>query len=206
MPETNDMETIKAALARLEAGIRRAPKTRDPDDDDPPRDRASFQARLRDVTRQRNEAETRLQEALDAAKKLEAAADARIAEIKADAARAVSAVDLQHREARALGKLDLDEHGIAEARRVYGLLPEAGRPKDVVAWWEAAKLEDLPKTLSGYKKPAEEKEPEPSAAKRQAPKVDKDRGKRPPPKDPASMTNDEYEAWLRSEREAAFAS
>ena len=199
---------ILQALTEIREQLRRKPRRRD-DDDEAPRDRHSMQARLAEVTRQRNEAEERLERALSAAEELRGAHDAELSEVRESAARDVAAVATRHQEHDSLRGLakDLDDAGLRVIRAEFDALPEASRPKTVVDWFKTLKPDAAPRTIRDYLRVEDSDDADKKATEKKAaakpPPIDRDRKKVEAKSEDdkvASMTPDEYESWMREKR------
>ena len=190
----------------MERSQRRQPtRRRDEDDDDiDPRDRSGLLARLRDVTRQRNEAEEKLSDAIGIVKQLRTEHTTELERVKTESASSVTASVRRVEEGFELRGLmqDGDQDGVKTARRVYEELPAEKRPASIVDWFASLTPETAPRTLHAYLPPAgQDADPQTEKTGRRAdppPPVDRGRGKGKD-KDPAEMTGEEYDAWLKAQ-------
>lgn len=216
---------VRERLAALEESVRRAPRRRDDEEEPEATDRHSLQARVRETTRQRNEAERRLQEALQVAKDLATTHESELKTIREDAARSVTEGVRRVDEKHTLKAMmhEADDDGIATAIRTYEAIPENKRPASIIDWWKGLDEKSAPKPLRGYLKPAaEDDEPEepaekavstgakggersaqmadPPRAQKKAPPIDQGRG-RGKEKSFAEMSDDEYDKALMADRQ-----
>jgi len=189
----------------MEKSQRRGPtRQREEDDDVDPRDRSGLLIRLRDVTRQRNEAEEKLSDAIGIVKQLRTEHTTELERVKTESASSVTASVRRVEEGFELRGLmqDGDQDGVKTARRVYEELPAEKRPPSIVDWFKALTPETAPRTLHAYL-PQAERADDAQAGKsgRKAeppPPVDRGRGKGKD-KDPADMTGEEYDGWLKAQ-------
>lgn len=216
---------MRERLAALEGSVRRAPRRRDDEEEPEATDRHSLQARVREITRQRNEAEQRLQEALQVAKDLTTTHEGELKTIREEAARSVTEGVRRVDEKHTLKGMmhEADDDGIATAIRTYEAIPENKRPASIVEWWKGLDEKSAPKPLRGYLKPSAEDDdaeqpPEraagaggkggdrsaepadPPRAQKKAPPIDQGRG-RGKEKSFAEMSDEEYDKALMTDRQ-----
>lgn len=191
---------ILAKLDALTASLRRPAAARS-EDDEPidPTDRHSMQGRIRELSRQRTEAEDALRAALASVAELRTIHAAELDTLRTEAATSVTAGVRRVEENYALRALmiEADDDGVAAAHKQYESMPENKRPSTIIEWFHGLDPEHAPKTLRAYLPvpvEAESSTTAPSAA-RQPPKVDVGRGKATEP-DPATMDDAAYAAWL----------
>lgn len=210
---------ILEGLAEIKAGMRKAPRRHDDDEEAQPGDKSALLSRVRDLTRQRNEAEAKLQQALDAAAELRAAQEQEAKTLREEAAKSVTEGVKRVEETYALRDLmhEPDDDGVAAMRRAYEAIPEAKRPASIVEYAKGLDAKTAPKAVRPYLKPAEEEdadetsasgsgqgqprqEQEPAARQpKKAPPVDEGRGKGKA-KDLSELSDEEYEKYLSGER------
>lgn len=198
MADVDSLAEIRAKLEELLSSRRKSGDDGGDDDDLDYSGKRGAERRIHQLVAQRAKAEQQLEALAGHVKELESGYEAKLKAMQEQAAASVADVRRQYDEAQRLQGLGLDEDGIAEARRKFGQLPEDGRPKTVAEWVEGLDEESAPRTLRAYL--AERKtETEEAPRRRGPPRVDENRGgKQPPAKDPKSMSDDEYETWLRS--------
>ena len=198
--------------------MRKAPRRHDDDEEAQPGDKSALLSRVRDLTRQRNEAEAKLQQALDAAAELRTAQEQETKTLREEAAKSVTEGVKRVEETYALRDLmhEPDDDGVAAMRRAYEAIPEAKRPASIVEYAKGLDAKTAPKAVRPYLKPAEEEveeapasgpgkgqprqEQEPAARQpKKAPPVDEGRGKGKA-KDLSELSDEEYEKYLSGER------
>lgn len=210
---------ILEVLGEIKAGMRKAPRRHDDDEETQPGDKSALLSRVRDLTRQRNEAEAKLQQALDAAAELRAAQEQEVKTLREEAAKSVTEGVKRVEETYALRDLmhEPDDDGVAAMRRAYEAIPEARRPASIVEYAKHLDAKTAPKAVRPYLKPAEEEdadetsasgsgqgqprqEQEPAARQpKKAPPVDEGRGKGKV-KALSELSDEEYEKYLSGER------
>lgn len=209
---------ILEVLGEIKAGMRKAPRRHDDDEEAQPGDKSALLSRVRDLTRQRNEAEAKLQQALDAAAELRTAQEQETKTLREEAAKSVTEGVKRVEETYALRDLmhEPDDDGVAAMRRAYEAIPEAKRPASIVEYAKGLDAKTAPKAVRPYLKPAEEdadetpasgsgkgqtkQEQEPATRQpKKAPAVDEGRGKGKA-KDLSELSDEEYEKYLSEER------
>lgn len=210
---------ILEVLGEIKAGMRKAPRRHDDDEEAQPGDKSALLSRVRDLTRQRNEAEAKLQQALDAAAELRTAQEQETKTLREEAAKSVTEGVKRVEETYALRDLmhEPDDDGVAAMRRAYEAIPEAKRPASIVEYAKGLDAKTAPKAVRPYLKPAAEEdadetsasgsgqgqprqEQEPAARQpKKAPPVDEGRGKGKV-KALAELSDEEYEKYLSDER------
>lgn len=211
---------ILEVLGEIKAGMRKAPRRHDDDEEAQPGDKSALLSRVRDLTRQRNEAEAKLQQALDAAAELRAAQEQEAKTLREEAAKSVTEGVKRVEETYALRDLmhEPDDDGVAAMRRAYEAIPEAKRPASIVEYAKGLDAKTAPKAVRPYLKPEEEEEEadgapssgngkgqprqdqEPPARQpKKAPPVDEGRGKGKV-KALSELSDEEYEKYLSGER------
>ena len=210
LPQIQD---VLDRLQALEDRRRRPPKRpRDEEPDEEPQgDKSGLQSRIRDLTRQRNQAEADLAEALEATRQLREAREAEMEAWKVQAAQQVSGAVARVQTSFSLRERmqDPDDAGVEAAWRIYETLPEGQRPKSLLDYWQTLEAEPAkaPRLLQPYIRPAAQDQEETPAQRGKAPpprgkappRVDENRGRGRADPDVASMSVEQYEAWIQQQ-------